>query len=202
MRITLPRTALAASLAGFMTVATAQDTAVPAPVAPPPVAAPASAAEALPAMNFAASLASEEMFEAVKGNALFAKLEKELWGSPVTLVITHSLQPTAGGKAAGLMSAIWSGSTLGLLPMVTSNSFVVRYDVRVQGRDIATYTYQRTFTRAVNIWAQDKTYGLGEDGLAWLKSTAQQFAGDLASDTKMADLKREYEFYFGTAPTT
>ena len=179
MRTTF-RIALAASLAVFMAGASAQD-------------------PALPAMNFGSSIAPDEMFDAVKSHPMFAKLERDLYGSPVTLRITHSLQPTAGGKAAGMLSALWSGSTLGLLPMVTSNSFVVRYDVRVQGRDIATYTYQRTFTRAVNLWAQDKTYGLGEEGLVWLKSTAQQFANDLAGDSSVADLRSEYEFYFGTA---
>lgn len=156
-----------------------------------------SAEADLPAMNFYSSIAANEMFDAVKAHPQFVKLEKELYGSPVTLRITHTLRPTAGGKAAGLASAIWSGGTLGLLPMVTSNNFVVRYDVRVQGRDIATFTYERVFTRAVNIWKQDNTYGLGEDGLAWLKSTAQQFATDMANDTKVADLKREYAFYFG-----
>jgi hypothetical protein len=151
----------------------------------------------LPATNFYSSVAGNEMFDLVKANAMFAKLEKNLYGSPVTLSITHSLQPTTGGKAATLLSAIWAGGSLGLLPAVTSNNFVVRYDVRVQGRDIATYTYQRTFTRAVNIWAQDKTYGLGDDGFAWLKSTAQQFANDVANDAGLAELRREYAFYFG-----
>ncbi|HKE95331.1 MAG TPA: hypothetical protein VKB34_13550 [Povalibacter sp.] len=173
--------------------------AVPAPDAvPAPVVITSLAANELPAMNFVCTLARNEMFDAIKLNAVFGRLDKELYGSPITLRITHTLQPTAGGKAAGLLSAIWSGGTLGLLPLVTSNNFIVRYDVRVQGRDIATYSYQRTFTRAVNIWSDDKTYGLGEDGLAWLKSTARQFADDIARDPKVADLQREYAFYFGS----
>lgn len=183
------KTTLAIALFGLTVAASAQE------VAPPVITSPA--VEGLPAMNFYSSIAANEMFDAVKVHAIFGKLEKELWGSPVTLRITHTLRPTAGGKAAGLLSAIWAGGTLGLLPAVTSNNFVVRYDVRVQGRDIATYTYERVFTRAVNIWKQDNTYGLGEDGLAWLKSTAQQFAGDVSNDAKVADLKREYAFYFG-----
>lgn len=168
----------------------------------PPLSVPAPieerAANELPAMNFSCSIARDEMFAAVKLSSAFNKLDKELYGSPVTLRITHTLRPTAGGKAAGLLSAIWSGGTLGLLPVVTSNNFIVRYDIRVQGRDIATYSYQRSFTRAINIWAKDSTYGLGEDGLAWLKSTATQFADEVGRDPNVAELQREYAFYFGS----
>jgi len=193
-KVTLTVAALTMATALAARSAAAQDAASPAAPAP----AAAASGEGLPAMNFYSSLAADEMFDVVKGNAMFAKLEKQLYGSPVILRITHGLQPTAGGKAAGFLSAIWSGGTLGLLPVVTNNNFVVRYDISVQGRDVATYTYHRTFTRAVNIWAQDKTYGLGEDGLAWLKSTAQQFAEDVAKDSKIADLRQEYAFYFGS----
>jgi hypothetical protein len=159
---------------------------------------PADDVAQLPAMNFSCSLARDEMFDAVKANAIFGKLDKELYGSPVTLRITHSLQPTAGGKAAGLLSAVLTGGTLGLIPAVTNNNLIVRYDVRVQGHDIASYSYSRTFTRAVNVWAEDKTYGLGDDGLAWLKGTAKQFAEDAGHDPKVVELQREYAFYYGS----
>jgi hypothetical protein len=155
----------------------------------------------LPAMNYLSSVASDELFDAIKTNAAFAKLDKELLGSPITLRISHSLQPTAAGKATGLLSAIWAGGTLGLLPAVTNNSFVVTYEVRVHGREFATYSYQRTFTRAVNIWAKDDaTHGLGQDGLEWAKGTALEFAAAAAHDPKLVELKREYELYFGAQP--
>jgi hypothetical protein len=152
---------------------------------------------ALPAMNFYSSIADDELFDIVKTNAAFVKLDKELVGSPITLRIRHSLQPTATGKATGLLSAIWAGGTLGLLPAITNNSFVVTYEIRVQGKDIATWSYQRTFTRAVNVWAKDETYGLGKEGFEWMKTTAAEFAAEAARDARLADLKREYERYFG-----
>jgi hypothetical protein len=153
----------------------------------------------LPAMNYLSSVASDELFDAIKTNAAFAKLDKELLGSPITLRISHSLQPTATGKATGLLSAIWAGGTLGLLPAVTNNSLVVTYEIRVHGQELTSYSYQRTFTRAVNIWAKDDaTHGLGQDGFDWVKGTAQEFAAAAAHDPKLAELKREYELYFGT----
>lgn len=173
------------------------------PAVTPAVATPAPAPAldaALPAMNFYSSIADDELFDIVKTNAAFAKLDKELIGSPITLRIRHSLQPTATGKATGLLSAIWTGGTLGLLPAITNNSFVVTYEVRVQGRDVATWSYQRNFTRAVNIWAKDETYGLGKEGFEWMKTTAAEFAAAAAHDSRLVDLKREYEQYFGTTP--
>jgi hypothetical protein len=52
----------------------------------------------------------------------------------------------------------------------------------------------------VNIWAKDETYGLGKDGLQWLKSTAAEFTAAAAGDSKLAALKKEYERYFGAPP--
>jgi hypothetical protein len=42
----------------------------------------------------------------------------------------------------------------------------------------------------------DPTYGLGKKGLEWLKGTATEFAIAAANDPKLAELKREYDFYF------
>jgi hypothetical protein len=151
-------------------------------------------------MSFYGSIASNELFELIKQSDQFTRIDKELFGSPLHLRVMHTLQPTASGKATGLLSAILTGGTLGLLPAVTNNSLMVTYEVRVHGRELASYSYQRTFTRAVNIWATDETYGLGKDGLLWLKSTAAEFTAAAAGDPKLAELKKEYERYFGAPP--
>lgn len=153
-------------------------------------------ATALPAMNFASSVASDNLFTIIKGSSAFANLDKELIGAPVMLRVTHTLQPTTGGKATGLLSAIFSGGTLGLLPMVTNNNLVVTYEVMVHGKDIASYSYTKNFTRSINIWAKDDTQGLGKDGMEWVKSTASEFTAAAATDEKLASLKREYDLYF------
>jgi hypothetical protein len=154
-------------------------------------------------MHFAASVAADELFVLVKAAPAFAQLEKELVGSPIQLRVTHSLRPTAGGQAAGLLSAIWAGGTLGLLPVVTNNNLVLSYEVLVNGEEVARYEYNRTFTRAVNIWAEknDPTHGLGQDGLDWAKSTASEFAAKAAQDPAIIALAREYAFYFGKEAT-
>ena len=170
------------------------------PVVPAAAAAPAVAAApvaALPAMSFYGSIADKELFDLIKKSDQFTRIDKELFGSPLHLRVMHALQPTASGKATGLLSAIFTGGTLGLIPAVTNNSLMVTYEVRVHGRELVSYSYQRTFTRAVNIWAKDETYGLGKEGLEWLKSTAGEFTAAAAGDPRLLALKQEYERYFG-----
>lgn len=192
--------------AGLLLVSVPLLAAEPPPVVHVPVVDPAPApapSDALPPMNFYASVAANELFQRIKEAPAFARVEKELVGSPIQLRVTHSLQPTAGGQAAGLLSAIWAGGTLGLLPVVTNNNFVLSYEIRVNGQEIARYDFSRSFTRAVNIWMEknDPTYGLGEDGLEWAKSTAVEFAAKAAQDPAVIALAREYAFFFGRAET-
>jgi hypothetical protein len=173
----------------------------PVPVEAAPAITPAAiSASALPAMSFYGSIADTELFDLIRKSDQFSRLDKGLFGSPLHLRVMHALQPTASGKATGLLSAIFTGGTLGLIPAVTNNSLMVTYEIRVHGRELVSYSYQRTFTRAVNIWAKDETYGLGKDGLEWLKSTASEFTAAAASDAKLAALKQEFERYFGAAP--
>jgi hypothetical protein len=82
---------------------------------------------------------------------------------------------------------------------VTNNNLVLVYQVRVNGKEIARYDFQRSFTRAIGIWGaqNDPTHGLGEEGLAWAKSTATEFATKAASDPALLALAKEYAFYFG-----
>jgi len=184
---------LCASLVLSALAAAAEPAATPVTV-PAPASVPASA---LPAMSFYGSIADAELFDLIKKSDQFVRLDKELFGSPLHLRVMHSLQPTASGKATGVLSAIFTGGTLGLIPAVTNNSLMVTYEVRVHGRELVSYSFQRTFTRAVNVWSKDETHGLGKEGLEWLKSTAQEFTTAAASDAKLASLKKEYERYFG-----
>jgi hypothetical protein len=175
------------------------------PPPPPPAAAGGwpPGPNSLPPMNFYASVASDELLKRVKYSEAFARLEKDMYGSPIQLSVTHSLQPTAGGQAAGLLSAIWAGSTLGLLPVVTNNNLVLTYEVRVNGKEIVRYDFARSFTRAVNIWSEknDPTYGLGEEGLEWVRATADEFVAKAAADPALKALADEYRFYFGPGKT-
>lgn len=163
-------------------------------VAPPP-----AASNALPPMKFIASVAEDELYQGVKSVPAFSQLDKDLVGSQIVVVVTHGFKPTAAGQATGFLSALVSGSTLGLIPMVTNNSLVLTYEIRVNGDDIVRRDYERSFTRVQNIWANkdDPTHGLGEEGLEWARTTSAQFAAEAAADPAVLELATEYRYYFG-----
>jgi hypothetical protein len=167
-------------------------------VAAAPALAPAAAsALALPPMYFSSSIAEDDLLAAFKATPAFFALDKELVGSPLQLRVTHTVRPTAGGQAAGLLSAILSGSTLGLLPVVTNDRFVVKYEVWLNGTPIAECSFERTATHADNIWTAPKNdAGLGKDGLEWLKSTARESAAKLAQDPALVAVRSDVAFYF------
>jgi len=171
--------------------------AAPAPVsiATPAAAVVAPKAAALPAMRFLASVAEEEIYTGLKTDPNFAALDKELVGSPLSLMVTHTLRPTAGGMAAGLLSAFLAGSTLGLIPMVSSERLVIKYDVMLNGRPLTSYTFERTATRAQNLWTVEAG-GLGKAGMEWVKSTVPEAAAKIAKDPALLALRQEMDFYF------
>ncbi|MBP6513633.1 MAG: hypothetical protein KA224_00515 [Steroidobacteraceae bacterium] len=177
------------------TVAAPVTVVVPAPV-------PAPAASVLPPVRYAGTVAGDELFNLIQANPRFAKLSKDLPGSPLMLRVTHSFEMTAGGKAAGLTSAILAGSTLGLLPVVTNNDVAITYEFVVNGVPLSTWVYRRNFTRSQNIFATDTTYGLGKEGLAWARSTVNEFLAAAAGDAALAALVEEYGFYFPAKPAS
>ena len=172
---------------------------VPVAEAPPPPAPAPPPANALPPMKFIASVAEDELYQGVKSVPAFSQLDKELVGSQIVVVVTHGFKPTAAGQATGFLSALVSGSTLGLIPLVTNNSLVLTYEIRVNGDDIVRRDYERSFTRVQNIWANkdDPTHGLGEEGLEWARTTSAQFATEASTDPAVLELATEYRYYFG-----
>ncbi|HEY5849541.1 MAG TPA: hypothetical protein VIT62_02055 [Lysobacter sp.] len=179
-------------------VAVAPAKPVPAPVAPTP---PQKVAT-LPPMKFLSSLAGDEVFTVLKAEPALSALDKELAGSPLSLIVTHTVRPTAGGTAAGLLSAVLSGSTLGIIPVVTNDRLVIRYEVLLNGKTVTTYNFERTATRAQNLWTMGTQGddGLGKAGLEWLKTTATEVAAKLPNDPAMLAVRDEIDFYFPPAP--
>ncbi len=159
---------------------------------------PAAAANALPTMRFISSIMETELLEALKAEPALSALDKELAGSPLVLVVTHTVRPTAGGQAAGLLTAFLSGSTLGLIPLVTNDRLVIRYEVLLNGKSITSHSFERTATRAQNLWTagKDGYGGLGKEGMEWTRSTAAEAAAKLARDPALLAVREEIDYYF------
>lgn len=183
--------------------AAASASAAAAPTTAAPATTTTAAASALPAMYFLSSVAQDELFTALKADPNFAALDKELVGSPLTLVVTHTVRPTPGGQAAGLLTAVLAGSTLGLIPLVSNERLVIKYEVRLNGRSVASHSFERTATRAQNMWSGAAAgEGLGKAGLEWVKSTAAEAAVKIAKDPAILAVRQDMDFYFPSRPDT
>lgn len=166
-------------------------------------------ASPLPPMRFISSIAEDELLATLKSEPALAELDPNLAGSPLALIVTHTLRPTSGGQAAGFVSAVLSGSTLGLIPIVSNERLVLKYEILLNGKSITSHSFERTATRAQNLWTagNDGYNGLGKAGMEWALATAAEAAATLAADPKLRAVQEEIEFYFpasaprgGTSP--
>jgi hypothetical protein len=156
------------------------------------------ATSGLPAMQFGSTIAGDEIYDVLKNTPIFSSLDKEKAGSPILIRVSHTYgHPSAG---AGILSAIIAGGTLGLLPAISNRDLIVTYEILVNGSVLISHAYSKNVTHVFNIYAKDKTHGLGTDGLAWVTGTATQFATDASRDPKFADVQAEYHYYYDSPP--
>jgi hypothetical protein len=163
-------------------------------------AADAAPSAALPAMRFAATICSDEIYDALKGNQLFASLDKTTPGSAILIRVSHIYGRNSASTASDVASLIFAVGSLGLLPAMSNKDLTMVYEVVVNGSPVIAYKYSKGITHVFNIHATDKSHGLGADGLAWVTETARQFAADLSQDARFAELRSEYHYYFDAVP--
>jgi hypothetical protein len=156
----------------------------------------------LPPMGFASTIASDEIYGALKQTATFTSMDKDKPGNPVVVRVSHTYGHTPAGTASAIASAFFAGATLGILPVVSTRALVVTYEIMVNDSVLLSYSYSKNVTRVFNIHSTDKTYGLGADGLAWVTGTAAQFTNEAARDPKYAELQAEYHYYYDTPAET
>ncbi|WP_394131467.1 hypothetical protein [Shewanella maritima] len=150
----------------------------------------------LPPLHYISFVDSDSFYDKLKGSAVLSKLDKENYGTPIRLVVTYRMENTAGGSAAGFTSAILAGGSLGILPVVTNNDFVLSYELRVQDQVITSREYRENFTEATNMYSNKGLYNLDGEALEWAISTTDQFVNDIADDAELAELVEEYDYYF------
>ena len=189
-RVRAPLCRLCAALIGGLLSATPARSQAPDTGAKPavPNAAPA------PSIAFASTIASEELYAALKRFPVFASLDKEKLGSPIAIRV--SLEFGRVSTPSNIASAVLTIGTLGLLPAVSNRDLLITYEVLVNSSVLSSYSYSKRVTRVFNMYSTDRTHGLGDDGLAWVAGTAAQFADDLAHDPRYAELQSEYHYYY------
>lgn len=173
---------------------------------PAPTAVPAGTAVQLPAINFIASDAQQQALLALQAHpALATTVRDDLPGSPLQLMMTMAVEQTAGGTAGGLLSLLVSSASLGIIPMISHDRLVLRYDLHVQGQRMRSHRFERSAARAENFWTHNPGGGqrlLKGEELAWLQHTAAEVATLLAADPALQALASEQQHYqpAGIAP--
>jgi hypothetical protein len=168
-------------------------------VALAPMPAAAQQVRPLPALRFHADALSESFFEQLSAAPQFQKLSREAYGSPLELRVYHTWRINRGSaEATGLLAAV----TLGILPQVSSGDHTIVYEVLANGVLVASFKYSKALTHARSLWTEDKSFGMGKDGVEWAHSTVALFLRDAATDAKLAVVSEEFDYYFGTPPVT
>lgn len=152
-------------------------------------------ADEYPRMQFFSSISEEKLIEQIRSLPEFEELDEDALGSPIVLRVRHFMRMTAGGSAAGWSSAVLSGSTLGLIPMVTNNDLVVKYEFMVHGSLVASFEYIENFTEVESLY--NMSTGLEGAALEWAEGTVTQFLQDVAGNAKIQSVMEEYQYYFG-----
>ena len=147
----------------------------------------------LPTLRFSADSVADPFFEQIQRASQFQKMTREALGSPLELRIYHTYRIARGSAmATGLLGA----ATLGIIPQVSSGEHSIVYEVLVNGVLLTSYRYSKALTHAHSLWVQDKTHGLGDEGVKWAASTVDLFVKDAAADPKLAALSAEFDYYF------
>lgn len=153
--------------------------------------------QSLPPVLYVSTVDSDELYNRLKQAPSLENMDKESVGNPVRLLISYKFEPTAGGTAAGLTSAILAGGSLGILPMVSNDDLVLTYEFRVHNQVIASFSYRENFTQAKNMYSNAGLYSLDGKALAWAVGTTERFLADIGKDQALLDLTEEYHYYFG-----
>jgi hypothetical protein len=146
-------------------------------------------------MRYVSSVTGDELFDALKKTNAMSKIDKELYGSPIVIRSTLEKFNTAGGSASTAFSAMLAGGSLGILPVVTNNDFILRYDILVNSEVIFEKAYIKNMTDAVNMFAQNNGK-MDPEILEWILTTVPEINELVSSDNKINDLVKEYLFYF------
>ncbi len=168
---------------------------------PPPAEPSAEPSElVLPTVTFRGDGAGTELYDALHASPLLAHLSKEAPGSPIQLLIYHTVRP-AHMDAKNFFSGLAAVGTLGLSPVVMSGEHSMHYELYVNGQQVLRREYTANLSRKeyLNSKAADATHGLGSDGEVWAKSTVDLFLKDLAHDAAVRAMNDEYQLYFGNA---
>ena len=154
-----------------------------------------SNAQPLPIYLNTSSL-DDSLLEKIQSLPFFSEMSNTIFGSPYYFSVRIGNNSTTGGTAAELTSIMLSGSTLGILPVVSNSDITVTYQLWVNRRGYVEYSYTENFSDIDSFWALDSQSGLEPNVLEWALTTVDDLAQKLEEDPKVIALIAKHEKYF------
>ena len=149
-----------------------------------------------PPILFATNAQVEDFKSIFESFGAFAEVDNESVGIPIGVRVLRGKRTKQDG--ASFSSAMLSASTLGLIPMVSNKEFKVLYDVFVQGRSIAQFTYQLDSTDVDHMWVGGIEHNKTSEGEAvFLRHSVSMFLNDIKEHEEVQAVFAEYWEYFG-----
>ena len=138
--------------------------------------------------SFKAAFEKFKAFEALDDNAV---------GLPIGVLVRKNLRMKSDAK--GISSILLSASTLGLVPVMSNKEFSVRYDIFLQGKSIANYSYEMTTGDVENLWGGAGAAGrqaLKPEEEIFMEHSIHRFFNDVKNDEAVQAVFAEYDKYF------
>lgn len=148
-----------------------------------------------PPVLFQTNIEDQSFKSALEGYGAFESLNDDSLGLPLGVLVLKNIRMKSDAK--GISSLLLSASTLGIVPVMSNKEFSIRYDVFLQGKSVASYTYEMTSADVQNFWGgfeADKT--LKPEQEIFLDQSIVMFLNDLKSNEEVQGYFAEYDSYF------
>jgi len=150
-----------------------------------------------PPVLFQTNIEDKAFQSLLEKTGAFERLDNEAIGLPIGLLVRKNLRMKSDAK--GISSILLSASTLGLVPVMSNKEFSVRYDIFLQGKSIADFSYEMTTGDVENLWKGAGAAGRQElkpEEEIFMEHSINSFLNDLKTKQEVLDVFAEYDLYF------
>jgi hypothetical protein len=152
---------------------------------------------AYPPVYFQTNIEDGSFKELLTSINAFDELNETAVGLPIGLLVRKDLRMKSDAK--GISSILLSASTLGLVPVMSNKEFSVRYDIFLQGKSVANYSYEMTTGDVENLWSGAGAAGrqsLKPEEEIFMEHSINSFLNDLKADESVQAVFAEYDKYY------
>ncbi len=150
-----------------------------------------------PPLMLKANFALDEFEEKLKNYQAFQSVSSNMPGRPIKLRILRGIfeKQDASRATSGLLAAV----TLGLVPVVSNQVFLVRYDLLIRNESVASFEYELPMTDVSNMWnkkSKPESLVLNPEQKVFFDQSVDKFLISLSNSEISKKYFEEYFYYF------